>query len=458
MRAAADRRIVACPLPAGHPEPARVHSATMSPESRPAPVGPPSTSAPPAPPPGLPLRTRLALGAGRSAGWLSRRLGRGRGATVSGGVALAIEPRALERLSAGRALALVSATNGKSTTSWLLAAGVATRGRVAFNDTGANMAEGLVWALDADRAAPYGVLETDEAYLGPIATATRARVVVLMNLSRDYLERGVRTKKLARHWRETAAAIDWPCTIVANADDPLVAWAVRRHGDVRWVAGGMWWSVDGEICRTCLVRLERDGDRWWCGSCGMERPTPDWWLDGSVAHGPGTEVPLDLRLPGRTTASNALFALAGAVELGAEPAAAARAIAAVDDVDGRYRARGIDGRQVRLLLSKNPSSWTEIVELQAGEARPLVVVMEARGGTGKDAAFLWDAPFERLAGRRAVVAGNRAEDAALRLQVAGLDVSIVRDPLEAIRSQPVGPVDVAANYPAFLALAARLGG
>ena len=87
-----------------------------------------------------------------------------------------------------------------------------------------------------------------------------------------------------------------------------------------------------------------------------------------------------------------------------------------------------------------------------------MVVMEARGGTGKDAAFLWDAPFERLAGRRVVVAGNRADDAALRLQAAGLDVRVVRDALEAIRSQPAGPVDVAANYPAFLALAARLGG
>ena len=377
---------------------------------------------------------------------------------MSGGVALAIDPHALERLSAGRAIALVSATNGKSTTSWLLAAGVATRGRVAFNATGANMAEGLVWALDGDRSAPFAVLETDEAYLGPIATATRARVLVLMNLSRDYLERGVRSKKLARHWRDTVASIDWPSTVVANADDPLVVWSVREHPGVRWVAGGMWWSVDGEICRTCLVRLQRDGDHWWCASCGMARPEPDWWLEGSVAHGPGVEAALDLRLPGRTTASNALFALAGAVELGAEPEAAARAVAAVDDVDGRYRARSIDGRQVRLLLSKNPSSWTEIIELQAGEDRPLVVVMEARGGTGKDAAFLWDAPFERLAGRRVVVAGNRADDAALRLQAAGLDVRVVRDALEAIRSQPVGPVDVAANYPAFLALAARLGG
>jgi hypothetical protein len=57
-----------------------------------------------------------------------------------------------------------------------------------------------------------------------------------------------------------------------------------------------------------------------------------------------------------------------------------------------------------------------------------------------------------------VAAGNRAADVALRMHVAGLDVRIVPEPAAAIRSLPPGPVDVAANYPAFLALAATLGG
>ncbi len=410
------------------------------------------------PPGSLSARTRLALAAGRATAAASRRLGRGRGATVGGGVALRIDPDALRRLAAGRQVALVSATNGKSTTSRLLAEALGTAGAVAYNATGANMAEGIVTTLDADRRAPYAVLETDEAYVGPIAQATRPRAILLMNLSRDYLERGVRSKALARHWQATVAALTWPCTVVANADDPLVAWSVRDYGDVVWVAGGMWWDVDGEVCRTCRVRLRRSGDDWSCATCGLTRAAPAWRVVEGRVRGPGIDLPLDLRLPGRTSASNALFALAGAAALGVDPARALAAIARVDDVDGRWRPRSIDGRVVRLMLSKNPSSWSEIIERAAGGSDPLVVVMEARGGSGKDCAFLWDAPFERLAGRTVVAAGNRAADVALRMQVAGLDVRIVADPAAAIRSLPPGTVDVAANYPAFLALAATLGG
>jgi UDP-N-acetylmuramyl tripeptide synthase len=406
----------------------------------------------------IPARTRLALAAGRTTAAASRALGRGRGATVGGGIALQIDPDALRRLAAGRLVALVSATNGKSTTTRLLAEALGTAGAVSYNATGANMAEGLVTTLDADRRALYAALEIDEAYLGSIADATRPRAILLMNLSRDYLERGVRSKALARHWRETLAAVSWPCTVVANADDPLVAWSVRDYRDVTWVAGGMWWDVDGEVCRTCRTRLRRDGDDWSCATCGLARAEPAWQVrDGRVV-GPALDLPLDLRLPGRTSASNALFALAGAAALGVDPAQALAAIARVDDVDGRWRPRSIDGRVVRLLLSKNPSSWSEIIERTAAGSDPLVVVMEARGGSGKDCAFLWDAPFERLAGRTVVASGNRAADVALRMQVAGLDVRVVPDAAAAIRSLPPGRVDVAANYPAFIALAATLGG
>ena len=410
------------------------------------------------PPGSLSARTRLALAAGRATAAASRRLGRGRGATVGGGVVLRIAPDALRRLAAGRQVALVSATNGKSTTSRLLAEALGTVGAVAYNATGANMAEGIVTTLDADRRAPYAVLETDEAYVGPIAQATRPRAILLMNLSRDYLERGVRSKALARHWQASLAALTWPCTVVANADDPLVALSVRDYGDVVWVAGGMWWDVDGEVCRTCRVRLRRSGEDWSCATCGLARAAPAWRVVEGRVRGPGLDLPLDLRLPGRTSASNALFALAGAAALGVDPARALAAIARVDDVDGRWRPRSIDGRVVRLMLSKNPSSWNEIIERAAGGSDPLVVVMEARGGSGKDCAFLWDAPFERLAGRTVVAAGNRAADVALRMHVAGLDVRVVPDPAAAIRSLPPGTVDVAANYPAFLALAATLGG
>ena len=376
---------------------------------------------------------------------------------VGGTVALKLDSDALRLLARGRTTALVSASNGKSTTAALLAAAVRCLGSTAYNENGSNMSSGLVVALEAAREAPYAVLETDESYLGPVTQATRPRAIALLNLSRDYLERGVRYKPLARHWRETLELVDWPMTVVANADDPIVTWAARGASDVVWVAGGDEWSEDGAICRDCVVRLRRDGERWWCDSCGQERPEPSWRLVGDTAEGPGISVPLALQVPGRMNQHNAVFALVAAMALGVGPFQAAGAMATVGNVDGRYNRRDVDGRQVRLILAKNPASWQESIAIAGESGDALVFHLTARGDfNSKDASLAWDAPLERLAGRDAVATGHRASDMALRLEVAGLNVTRVRDPVEAILASPPGPVSVIGNYPAFLDLRDRL--
>lgn len=419
----------------------------------------------------LPVRSRAALAASRAASSLSARLGRGHGTVIGGAVATRLDPAILRRLGAGRTTVFISATNGKSTTATLLAAAVrATLGSVVHNEGGSNMEAGLIVALDADRDAPYAILEVDELYLGPLARALRPQVITLMNIARDYLERGVRYKRLLRHWRETVARIDWPCTIVANADDPLVVWALRgprgpRPPEIVWVAGGHRWAGDGMVCRDDLVALRSDpasippGD-WWCERCGQRRPEPSWTFTDDVVRGPTpagsgdqVEVRLDLGMPGDVNGVNGLFALVTAVTLGAPPDASAAAFPRVAEVDGRYGRRVIEGRSVRLLLSKNPASWQETVNVVAASDEPLVFDITARGDfNARDTSFVWEAPIERLAGRAVIATGVRAHDIALRLEIAGLDVRAIPDPLAAIRACPPGPVTIATNYPAFLEL------
>ncbi|HXI45216.1 MAG TPA: MurT ligase domain-containing protein [Candidatus Acidoferrales bacterium] len=429
-------------------------------------------------PRGLPLRSRVALAASRGASGLSARVGRGRGTVIGGAVATKIDPAVLRRLGAGRTTVFISATNGKSTTAMLLAAAVrASLGPAAHNDGGSNMEAGLIVALDGDRTAPYAILEVDELYLGPLARALRPRVMTLMNIARDYLERGVRYKRLIRHWRETVATIDWPCTIVANADDPLVTWSLRgprgaRPPEIVWVAGGHRWAGDGLVCRDCLLALRTSPDSdppgdWWCERCGQRRPEAIWRLEpgapGGVVLGPdGARIPLDLGMPGAVNEVNGLFALVTAVQLGIAPGAAAASFGGVIDVDGRYGRRDLAGRHVRLLLSKNPASWQETVDVVAASDEPLIFDITARGDfNARDTSFVWEAPLERLAGRPVIATGVRAHDIALRLEMAGLDVTAIPDPFEAIRACPPGPVTVATNYPAFLELRdalARVGG
>jgi lipid II isoglutaminyl synthase (glutamine-hydrolysing) len=409
----------------------------------------------------LPVRTRVGLLASRSASRLSAALGRGRGTVIGGSIAARIDPATLRRLAAGRTTAIVSATNGKSTTTTMLAAAVRQVGPVAHNDGGSNMEAGLIVALDGARRAPFAILEADELYLGPISRATRPQVVTLMNIARDYLERGVRYKRLIRHWRETFSGIDWPVTIVANADDPLVVWSLRpvmasdasSPIDIVWVAGGHRWEGDGLVCRDDLVALRREGPEWWCEVCGQRRPSPTWSLSDAVVRGPGVEERLELGMPGSVNEVNALFALVTAVQLGIDPGVAARSFRGVIDVDGRYGRRTLDGRSVRLLLSKNPASWQESVDIIEASDDALVFDITARGDlNARDTSFVWEAPLERLAGRRVIATGVRAHDIALRLEVAGLEVTAIPDPFEAIRACPPGPVTVATNYPAFLEL------
>ena len=134
-------------------------------------------------------------------------------------------PLILEHLTTGRTVALVTGTNGKTTTTRLLSVALGRDGaRVVSNETGSNMPPGHVAALAGDRRAGLAVLEVDEVYLPRVLAATRAAVVVLLNLSRDQLDRTNEVRMVAGTWRAALAAAPH-ATVVANADDPLVVWA-----------------------------------------------------------------------------------------------------------------------------------------------------------------------------------------------------------------------------------------
>jgi lipid II isoglutaminyl synthase (glutamine-hydrolysing) len=404
----------------------------------------------------LALRARVALAVGRVAKRLSQRLGRGEGGVIGGNIALRLDPHVLDVLAVGRDIAFVSGTNGKSTTAQFLAAALATAGPLAHNYGGSNMATGLVAALDAARRAPRAVLEVDEAYLGPLTAAARPRSITLMNLTHE-LTRGVSYKREARHWRETLSRLAPGCTVIANADDPVVAWTVQPADDVIWVAGGLLAREDALVCRGCLRPLQWDDDGYHCDGCGLSRPPAPWRLDDGVIEGPAGRVPVAVSLPGRANHVNALFAAATADLYGVDGATAMAAMGEIRDVAGRYQAYDIDGRMVRLHLAKNWGSWNETLRLFAADRDAGVVcALNGMGLTGRDAATIWDTPVELLAGRRAVATGELRDDVALRLEVAGADVTAVVDPLEAIRSLPPGRVDVVCNYVTFPGLKRRL--
>src|SRR6266700_2409609 len=114
----------------------------------------------------LPIRARVATTLGGAAGRVSRLTGRGDGSVIGGVVGLRVAPDLLRQLAAGRQIVLVTGTNGKTTTTRLITAGLGSLGYpIASNGFGANMEEGLTAALGQTRDAPYAVLEVDEKYM-----------------------------------------------------------------------------------------------------------------------------------------------------------------------------------------------------------------------------------------------------------------------------------------------------
>jgi UDP-N-acetylmuramyl tripeptide synthase len=105
------------------------------------------------------------------------------------------------------------------------------------------------------------------------------------------------------------------------------------------------------------------------------------------------------------------------------------------------------------MLAKNPAGWDELLDLVAGGAAPLVVSINARVADGADPSWLWDVPFERLAGRTVVATGDRYRDLSVRLRYAEVAHTTEPSPARAVTEATGGDadarVDVIGNYTAF---------
>ncbi|OBA58734.1 UDP-N-acetylmuramyl peptide synthase [Mycobacterium sp. 1100029.7] len=407
-------------------------------------------------------RARVALAAGASARWASRVTGRGAGAMIGGLVAMTLDRSILHQLGAGRRTVVVTGTNGKSTTTRMTAAALGTLGAVATNAEGANMDAGLVAALAADRSAGLAALEVDEMHVPHVSDAVEPSVVVLLNLSRDQLDRVGEINVIERTLRAGLARHPG-AVVVANCDDVLMTSAAYDSPNVVWVAAGGAWAHDSVSCPRSGEVIVRDPPNkqghWYSTGADFKRPSPQWWFDPEdrgTLYGPdGLALPMRLSLPGAVNRGNAAQAVAAAVALGADPAKAVAAVSAVDEVAGRYRSVRIGEHEARLLLAKNPAGWQEALSMVDKHASGVVISVNGQVPDGEDLSWLWDVRFEHVGEAfkgEVVAAGERGTDLAVRLGYAGVEHTLVHDTLAAIASCPPGRVEVVANYTAFLQL------
>jgi UDP-N-acetylmuramyl tripeptide synthase len=402
----------------------------------------------------------------RAAGAVSRISGRGGGTSLPGKVLLRLQPRAIAELAQQlqRGSVVLSATNGKTTTARMIATVLGEAGiDPVHNRAGANMPGGVATALL--QAAPrgriagsrLGLFEVDEAWLGTVVGELEPHTVVLGNLFRDQLDRYGELERLADDWAEVVARNAGSTAFVMNADDPLVADLGRdRDGrprervtffgveDRTQALPELEHAFDAKHCRRCgsLYRyaaayLGHLGD-YACPNCGSRRPSPSVAATRVELHGmsgarvsiatPAGELELDLPLPGLYNVYNALAATACCLELGIAPDKIARGLERSAAAFGRAEVIDVRGRELAILLIKNPAGANEVFRtLRSGGEPELELWITLNDGIadGRDISWIWDADFELLSGvaRRVTCSGTRAEELALRLKYANLEPS-----------------------------------
>jgi lipid II isoglutaminyl synthase (glutamine-hydrolysing) len=437
----------------------------------------------------LPIPLALESAAVRAAGALSRVAGRGGGTTLPGKLLWKLDPRAIDvlarRLAEGSVL--VSATNGKTTTSAMLAEILRSRVRLAHNSSGANLVSGVASSLLSSRRAELGLFEVDEAALPEVARRVRPKALLLGNLFRDQLDRYGELEIVAARWRDAVAALP-EALLVVNGDDPQVGDLARAHASAR-VFGvddpsvarpALQHAADSKYCLRCGTPYEYAaayvghlGD-YRCPSCGHARPPLDVvareivldGLDGAsfLLEAPEGSARVALALPGLYNVYNALGAASLSLALGVPLEEVVAGLERFSAAFGRFERIAIGDRRLLMLLIKNPAGANEAVRtLVEGKApRVAVVALNDAIADGRDVSWIWDVDFEPLLGGldTLVATGSRAAELALRFAYGGLP----RERIEVVPSldaaldrgleltPPGGELTILPTYTAMLAL------
>jgi UDP-N-acetylmuramyl tripeptide synthase len=436
-----------------------------------------------------------ALLAARAAATSSRLLRRGSGTTYPGVVAERLHPGLIADLSGQlrNGSIVVTGTNGKTTTCKMLGDVLADGGtRLLRNESGSNLRQGVASALAASTGTLSGrvhaeaaVLEVDEASTATVVPLLQPRIFCVTNLSRDQLDRYGDLETIGSLLGGAVASVPH-ATLLLNADDPLVVALGKGHpGPVTYYRLDTSGLPDaapmhgtgtadcpdcGEPTEFSTVAYGHLGS-WHCPACGARRPYAEFTAS-EVSLGPsgsgftfsarGQSAHMTLPIAGLHNVYNAVAAASCAAMLGHPLATIAASLSEFEPAFGRSEALSVEGRDVELLLAKNPVGTEQTITSVLTDTTPKALGFALNDNTadGTDISWIWDVDFEAhdLSDIPIVVSGSRARDLALRFKYAEKrGVLVCEDPVAAVRLlaklAPVGgTAHMLATYTAMLAI------
>jgi len=382
------------------------------------------------------IRLGIAVAVAKTVTAVVKGLRLGAASVLPGEIARRLHPRLLPLLcgQVRRGVILVVGTNGKTTTSLLLRTILERQGaKVTHNTTGANLINGLITALLADAnlfgtlKADYAILEVDENILPLVLKDCRPRAILALNLFRDQLDRYGEVDTISRRWQGAISPLPTNTLVILNADDPTLS-HLGQQLPQRVVYFGLSepelyleeipHAVDSIYCPKCGASLDYRGvylshlGDFSCPSCGFKKSIPafhshDW-----------PQI-----LIGVYNKYNTLAAGLVAQELGIKDREIFETVQGFKAAFGRAEELEIEGKKVRILLSKNPVGMNETIRavadiLQKEKSSTTLLVLNDRIPDGTDVSWIWDVDTEKLTrlGTTLVVTGDRLYDMALRLQ------------------------------------------
>ena len=367
--------------------------------------------------------------------WISRLSGRGEGSTIAGATLLKLSPNIISKLASHRRVLLVSGTNGKTSTSKMIARAFGSQ-RVASNASGANLPAGIATALALAPRADFAILEVDELYLPQVLEQTRAEKVLLLNLSRDQLHRTQEVRIVCNRWKVAIKNSKIKPVIYIDAGDPFLASVVRHYPNAIRIGFGARYHPDAASCPECgvLINFEVSGSLFSCPGCKLGEESLDFEFT-----------------PREALARNAAIAEVVVRDFGVPH------IEIGDPID-RVSTIEINGVKIAMKLVKNPASWQEGISALAPQD-PVILIVNARGVDGLDTSWLWDVDFQALGSHKVFVTGDRYRDVAYRIHVDGVtfeSASSLEELAAKMSHAGISEASALASYTAFMEIASKV--
>ncbi len=378
------------------------------------------------------LRLGFAVSVAKSVTFIVRSLRLGAASVLPGSIARRIEPRLLELLSqqVKNGVILIAGTNGKTTTALLLCTILERKGyRVTHNSTGANLENGLMTALLESTNllgtlnTDYAILEVDENIVPRVLAPLQPRIILCLNLFRDQLDRYGEVDTISKRWTKVISTLPAETVVIPNADDPTLSNLGQQLpqrvlffglNEPEHYLEAIPHAVDSIYCPKCGHSLDYKGvylshlGDFTCPKCGFTKSQPT--LESSE----WSQI-----LVGLYNKYNTLAAATAAIELGVDEVTIRDTINTFQAAFGRAEDLVINGKRVRILLSKNPVGTNETIRVVTQSTdKTTLLVLNDRTPDGTDVSWIWDVDTEKLVerGGTLVVSGDRVYDMALRLR------------------------------------------